>query len=58
MRTFQVAIWEDACAVWLHNSSTILGWAALGKAEKTMKQLTNKTADWLKLSKYLSNFGK
>jgi hypothetical protein len=57
MRTFQVAIWEDACAVWLHHS-TILGWAALGKAAKTMKKLTNKTADWIQLSKYLSNFGK
>jgi hypothetical protein len=31
------AWWEDTCAVWSHNS-TILGWAALGEAEKTMEQ--------------------
>jgi len=36
------AWWEDACAaVWLHNF-TILGWAALGEAAKTMEKLTNK----------------
>ena len=40
------AWWDDACAVWLHNSN-ILGWAALGEAAKMMEHLTNKTADWL-----------
>jgi hypothetical protein len=51
------ASWEDACAVWLHNS-TILGWAALGEAVKTMEKLTIKIVDWLKISKYLGGYVK
>ena len=47
------AWWEDACAVWLHNF-TILGWAALGEAAKTMEKLTNKTVD----RQYLGDYDK
>jgi len=50
------AWWEDACAVWLHNS-TILGWVALGEAAKTMDKLTNKQQIGY-LSKYLGDVGK
>ena len=52
------AWWEDACAGWLHNS-TILGWAALGEAAKTMQKLLTKQQIGCNLANTnLSDFGK